>query len=223
MKYGRELIALVVGVDGLSYITDWTDRSTCVLLGDGAGAVVLREVPRGGILATHTRAQGEYGHLLYSDHVLRRQYSKESGDFSHDEMVGRPYLHMNGPKVYAIAIETMVDDVHLVIEKYNSLGEERIALSDIDYVYPHQANLRIIEQVALRLGVDLERVYTDGIVRYGNTSTASIPIGYADMRREGRRADRDRYEIDVSFGAGFASGAILRKVASIPNQVADNS
>jgi len=214
VKYDRELIALVVGVDGLSYITDWTDRSTCVLLGDGAGAVVLREVPRGGILATHTRAQGQYGHLLYSDHVLQNQYSEESGGFTREEKTTHPYLHMDGPKVYAIAIDSMVADVHAVIEKYNALGGERIDLDRIDYVYPHQANLRILEQVAARLGIDLDRVYTAGVVRYGNTSTASIPLGYFDRKSDPRKLDRDRYEIDVSFGAGFASGAILRKVCA---------
>lgn len=231
MLYGRSGLALVVGVDGLSHITDWTDRSTCVLLGDGAGAVVLGEVDAGGILATHTGADGRYGDLLYSDPPLAPQVdvAAEGSDstppdrapagakhFAHEERSPRPYLHMDGPRVYGIAVRTMVREVKAVLARHNRVAEqnggETIGLEDVAYLYPHQANLRIIEMVAKKLGVPLERVYTDGVVEYGNTSTASIPIGYADNRDRGRGAKGDRYEIDVAFGAGFASGAILRHV-----------
>ncbi|MFQ5653165.1 MAG: beta-ketoacyl-ACP synthase 3 [Planctomycetota bacterium] len=211
LRYGRDLTALVLGVDGLSHITDWTDRNTCVLLGDGAGAVVLKEVESGGILAIHTRAQGEYGHLLHSPHVLESQMvSNGTMLFTNKAEGQRSYLKVDGPKVYPIAIDTMVKDARTVIEKYNGTVEDPITLEDIHYVYPHQANLRIIEQVARKLGVPLEKVYTDGIVNYGNTSTASIPIGYSD--NAGRARNEDDLEIDVAFGAGFASGAILRRV-----------
>jgi len=209
--YGRDLVALVVGVDGLSHVTNWTDRNTCVLLGDGAGAVVIKEVESGGILATHTHADGRYGPMLYSDAVLEGQHNGSVKAFTHKQEGVRPYLRMEGRKVFGVASETMARDVHTVIEKYNRLSGEHIGLGDIGYVYPHQANLRIIEQVAKRLQVPLERVYTDGIARYGNTSTASIPLGYWDNRD--RAAEGPRYEIDVAFGSGFASGAILRRTA----------
>lgn len=209
-RYGRDTVALVVGVDGLSHITDWTDRQTCVLLGDGAGAVVLRHVPRGGILATHTHADGRYGDALWSDFVLETQGNGSPGTFTHETRGPRAYLHMDGRKVFSVAIETMVTDVLRVIEKHRESTGERIEIEDIDYLYPHQANLRIVEMVAKRLGVDLEKVYTDGVVRYGNTSTASIPLGYWD-NRERYRSLGDKLEIDVAFGAGFASGAILRR------------
>jgi 3-oxoacyl-[acyl-carrier-protein] synthase III len=207
-RYGKETIALVVGVDGLSHITDWTDRQTCVLLGDGAGAVVLKHVERGGILATHTHADGRYGDVLWSDFVLAGQANGSPRTFTHEATAPRAYLHMDGRKVFAVAVETMVNDVLRVIEKHREGTGERIAIEDIDYLYPHQANLRILEMVAKRLGVGLEKVYTEGVVRYGNTSTASIPLGYWDNR--GTRGE-GRLEVDVAFGAGFASGAILRR------------
>jgi 3-oxoacyl-[acyl-carrier-protein] synthase-3 len=209
-RYGRDTVALVVGVDGLSHITDWTDRQTCVLLGDGAGAVVLRHVERGGILATHTHADGRYGDVLWSDFVVGGQANGSPKTFTHETTGPRAYLHMDGRKVFAVAVETMVDDVHAVLEKHNRATGERLAVEDIDFVYPHQANLRIVEMVAKRLGVPLERVYTEGVQRYGNTSTASIPLGYWD-NRERLRSGGERLEIDVAFGAGFASGAILRR------------
>jgi 3-oxoacyl-[acyl-carrier-protein] synthase III len=104
----------------------------------------------------------------------------------------------------------MVQDVLAVLEKYNRTHAEKIWVDQIGYVFPHQANLRIIEAVAKRLKVPMERVYTDGIVRYGNTSTASIPIGYCQTLRADRR-EGPPFEVDVAFGAGFASGAILRR------------
>jgi 3-oxoacyl-[acyl-carrier-protein] synthase-3 len=209
--YGRDATALVVGVDALSHIADWTDRQTCVLFGDGAGAVVVRRVERGGILATHTHADGRYGDLLYSDPVVGSQLNGSPRDFAHETTGARPFIHMDGRRVYAIAVETMVRDVCRVIEKWNASSGERITAADVDYVYPHQANLRIVEMVAKRLGVPVERVYTGGVVRYGNTSTASIPLGYWDNRDRFREGG-GRLEVDVAFGAGFASGAILRRV-----------
>jgi len=206
--YGRELVSLVVGVDGLSHVTDWTDRQTCVLLGDGAGAVVLKDVDRGGILATHTHAKGQYGDYLWSDFVLESQFNGSPTEFTHESKAPRPYLHMDGRKVFGVAVETMVNDVRAVIEKYNRSAGKSLTVEDIDYIYPHQANLRIIEMVAKRLRVPLDKVYTEGIAQYGNTSTASIPLGYWD-NRENRGVDR--LELDVAFGAGFASGAILRR------------
>jgi 3-oxoacyl-[acyl-carrier-protein] synthase-3 len=209
VRHGRDVVALVVGVDGLSHITNWTDRQTCVLLGDGAGAVVLKAVDHGEILATHTHAAGQYGDVLYSDAVLTPQSNGSAKQFTHEAKGARPYLHMDGRKVYGVAVETMVNDVRTVIDKYNRMAGERLTVNDIDYLYPHQANLRIVEMVARRLKVPLEKVYTEGVVHYGNTSTASIPLGYWDNRE--RRGTGAGLEVDVAFGAGFASGAILRR------------
>jgi 3-oxoacyl-[acyl-carrier-protein] synthase-3 len=211
ISYGRDTTALVVGVDGLSHITDWTDRQTCVLLGDGAGAVVLRQVDRGEILAIHTHADGRHGGLLWSDEILGNQSNGSPKDFTHEERGKRSYLHMDGRRVFVAAVETMVNDIHTVIRKHNEGTGENVTVGDIDYFYPHQANLRILEAVAKRLRVPASRVYTDGIVKYGNTSAASIPLGYYDDLAR-FRAPHERLEIDVAFGAGFASGAILRRV-----------
>ncbi|MCG8460257.1 MAG: beta-ketoacyl-ACP synthase 3 [Holophagales bacterium] len=216
LLYRRDRLALVVGVDGLSHITNWKDRSTCVLLGDGAGAVVLGEVEKGGILATHTHADGRHGDLLYSDPPLEPQVETSSAEkrFAHESRGPRPFLHMDGPRVYGIAVKTMVKDVLSVLAKHNRVSERAVELDDIAYFYPHQANLRILEMVAKKIDVPVERFYTDGVVEYGNTSTASIPIGYVDNRDRGLGATGERYEVDVAFGAGFASGAILRHEAA---------
>ncbi len=211
--YGSDAVALVVGVDALSLITNWRDRGTCVLLGDGAGAVVLGPVERGGILAVHTHADGRYGNALYSDAVLETQWDPDgSVPFSHRQSGVRPYLRMDGRKVYGIAVRTMVEEIHAVLARANARREQPLTVADIDFIWPHQANLRIIEKVAERLDVPLERVYTHGIVEYGNTSTASIPLGYCDPEARGRPPRSGGYEIDVAFGAGFASGAILRQI-----------
>jgi 3-oxoacyl-[acyl-carrier-protein] synthase-3 len=210
LRHGRDLVALVVGVDALSHITDWTDRGTCVVLGDGAGAVVMGPVSEGGIEAIHTHADGRFGDLLYSDPVLECQ-ANGSQAFTHREQGARPYLHMDGPRVFPVAVRTMVRDVRAVIAKYNRTHERKLGLEDIGYVYPHQANMRIIEAVVSKLGLNPDRVYCDGVARYGNTSTASIPIGYCDTRSTRATDPAAPFEIDVAFGAGFASGAILRR------------
>jgi 3-oxoacyl-[acyl-carrier-protein] synthase-3 len=210
MRYGKKSTAVVIGVDGLSHITDWTDRSTCVLLGDGAGAVVMREVESDVILATHTHADGRHGSLLYSDPVIESQLRSESEKtFEHESSTARTHLHMDGPKTFAIAVRTMSRDVEAVIEKYNAQSGASLGIDDVAFLFPHQANLRIIEAVAARLGIPLERVYTDGVKKYGNTSTASIPIGYTETRARGNGAPS--FEVDVAFGSGFASGSLLRR------------
>jgi 3-oxoacyl-[acyl-carrier-protein] synthase-3 len=208
--HGRDAIALVVGVDGLSHLLDWTDRQTCVLLGDGAGAVVMQHVEEGGILATHTHADGKYGDMLWSDSVVESQSNGNPKEFIHERYGRRPYLHMQGRKVFGVAVETMVRDVRTVLAKHNTSTGEDLTPADVDYYYPHQANLRILEMVAKRLEIPPERVYTEGIVKYGNTSAASIPLAYWD-NRDRFDSKGPRVEVDVAFGAGFASGAILRR------------
>jgi 3-oxoacyl-[acyl-carrier-protein] synthase-3 len=212
VRHGRKLRSLVVGVDGLSQITDWTDRSTCVLLGDGAGAAVLGETAdeAGEILAIHTHADGRFGGLIHSDFVLESQLRPAAAPrFTHKKRAPRPYLHMDGPRTFHIAVKTMAEDVQTVLQKYNREGRRPVGVADVDFLFPHQANLRIIEAVAKQLGFPIAKVYTDGVARYGNTSTASIPIGYAEMRD--RPPGNGGFEVDVAFGAGLASGAVLRR------------
>jgi 3-oxoacyl-[acyl-carrier-protein] synthase-3 len=215
LRDDRAGTALVVGVDGLSHVTNWRDRSTCVLLGDGAGAVVMREVDAGGILAVHTCAEGRHGDLLYQDSVLGSQWDPSGKvPFTNEQSGVRPYLHMDGRRVYGVAVRTMVDEARAVLEIFNRNNPNPLTVDDVGFVYPHQANLRIIESVAGKLDIPLDRVYTTGIERFGNTSTASIPIGYVDPEARATPAQPGDYEIDVAFGSGFAAGAILREVGS---------
>ena len=208
-RYGRRTLALVVGVDGLSHITDYTDRNTAVLMGDGAGAVVMGEVAEGGILATHTGADGRHAGLLFTEPPKENGVHGNGHPKVTDRGAGQ-HLRMDGRRVYAAAVKTMVAEVHAVLERHRAATGEVLEPADIAYVYPHQANLRIIEKVAQLLELDDDRVYKAGIVKYGNTSAASIPLAYCDTRE---RAVQSRgYEVDVAFGAGFSSGAILREV-----------
>lgn len=208
LTLGEDNYALAVGVDGLSLVTDWTDRSTCVLFGDGAGAAVLGPVEDGEILATVTRTQGVYADLLYLDAEAKPSLiDPVTMTFASRNGMPQPVLKMEGRKVFAVAVRTMMADIRAVIEKYNRMGGEQLSLADIEYVIPHQANLRIVAAVQEGLGLREDQVYRDGVINYGNTSAASIPIGYVDEwgKRPGALV------VDVAFGAGFASGAILRR------------
>jgi 3-oxoacyl-[acyl-carrier-protein] synthase-3 len=206
---GRDMFALAIGVEGLSLVTDYTDRGTCVLFGDGAGAAVIGPVKSGGILSTITRTQGQYADLLYLDEFLEHTLvDTESMRFAQNETLIRPVLHMEGRKVFQVAVRSMMADIRGVIAKYNLISGENLTLDDIEYVIPHQANHRIVSAVGEGLKLSPEQVYIDGVVNYGNSSASTIPIGYVDQWNKRPGA----LEVDVAFGAGFASGAILRRV-----------
>ncbi len=205
---GKKSYALAIGVDGLSLITDWTDRQTCVLFGDGAGAAVIGPVESGGILATTTRAQGKYGDLLYLTPYIKPSLDDpEKMTFHTRTGTIEPLIYMEGRKVFPVAVRSMMAEIKTVIEKHNRISGESLTLDDIEYVIPHQANHRIVSAVAEGLKLPLEQVYSEGVVKYGNNSAASIPIGYVE--NIGKRPGA--LEVDVAFGAGFASGAILRR------------
>jgi 3-oxoacyl-[acyl-carrier-protein] synthase-3 len=199
IRCGTAQTALVVGVERLSTILNWSDRSTCVLLGDGAGAVVLRKSNNGcGILSTHLKSDGAFGDLLYSedgntvDHELLR------------DVVTRPFhLCMDGNKLFKRAVECL-STIATEALKHNGLSHE-----EIDLVIPHQANMRIIQAAAKSLGISMEKVYVN-VERYGNTSSASIPIALDEANREGRLT-RDAQILLISFGAGLTWGASVLK------------
>ncbi|MEI3604907.1 beta-ketoacyl-ACP synthase III [Pseudogracilibacillus sp. SE30717A] len=172
---------LVVGVDKLSKITDWTDRNTCVLLGDGAGAVVLGEVSEGkGILSFELGADGSGGEELYQ--------SKED------------HLVMNGREVFKFAVRQMPQSCMNVIEKVGLQKE------DVDYLVPHQANIRIMEAARNRLDIPEERM-AKTIQHYGNNSSASIPIALSESLQNGKINDGDVVVL-VGFGGGLTWGAV---------------
>lgn len=204
--------ALAIGVDGMSLVTDYKDRSTCVLFGDAAGAAVIGPVESGGILATFTRTQGKYGRLLHLDKVLYPPL-RDTDEMIVNQLdnIPYPYLRMEGRKVFPVAVRSMMADIHSVVERHNSVNSHKITLSDIEYVIPHQANLRIVESVRKGMNLSPEQVHSNGVVNYGNTSTATIPVAYVEEwdKRPGI------YQVDVTFGAGFASGAILWKTPDL--------
>jgi 3-oxoacyl-[acyl-carrier-protein] synthase-3 len=192
---------LLVGVDVLSRMTDRSDRNTAVLLGDGAGAVVLRrtEDPTRGVLRTSIGADGSGHNLLYAPGGFNREQLPGLGPLTCDY-----YLRMDGPKVFKLAVNRMRQQVEEAVAACGMLVE------DIDMLIAHQANRRLLDAVAERLQLPAEKVYAN-IERYGNTSAASIPMAYDEARREGRIHDND-VVVMVAFGAGLTWGsAVIRE------------
>ena len=195
VKPGRGGAALVIGAETLSRITDWSDRTTCVLFGDGAGAVVLQADDNyGGLLGTVLGADGSGGDLL----ILPAGGSGEPP--SHRTVAERRhYLKMRGREVFRFAVRAMPDAVKDV------LAQSDLCPGDIDLLVPHQANQRILEVAAKALDLAPERVYSN-LDRYGNTSAASIPIALCEAADEGL-IQRDDLVVCVGFGAGLTWGA----------------
>jgi 3-oxoacyl-[acyl-carrier-protein] synthase III len=189
--------ALVVGAERLSCITDQTDRSTAVLLGDGAGATVLvKATGERGILSTHLRSDGTLAELLY----------RPGGGASHppsEELLKDHsyYLKMAGREVFKAAVKAMSDAAHCALEMAGVTGEQ------IDLMVPHQANLRIITATAEHAHIPMEKVFTN-VDRYGNTSAASIPLALVEARQAGR-LQPGTLVLLVTFGAGFCWGAAV--------------
>ncbi|WP_406678276.1 beta-ketoacyl-ACP synthase III [Moorella sp. ACPs] len=189
--------ALVIGVEILSKIINWQDRSTCVLFGDGAGAVVLRAVPPGeGILGLHLGADGGGGSLLTLPAGGSRLPANSSTVEKHLHTI-----HMNGPEVFKFAVRVMGEASLKALEQAGLRKEE------VDFLIPHQANMRIIEAATKRLGLAREKVYVN-LDRYGNMSSASIPVALDEACREGRLKRGDKVVL-VAFGAGLTWGAAV--------------
>lgn len=187
---------LIIGSEKMSAILDYTDRTTCVLFGDGAGAaLVTRGNGNGrGILATHMRTNGRQAHVLWRPAGGAAMPSTDATRSEHME-----YVKQEGREVFKQAIVAMEDSCRRVLEIAG------MTISDIDLVIPHQANIRIIDAVAKRLEVEDERVFVN-IDRYGNTSSASIPIALDEARRQGRVRAGSKL-LMTAFGGGLAWGA----------------
>lgn len=191
IRTGAAKCALVVGADASSKILDWTDRSTCVLFGDGAGAVILEASETPGILSTHLHADGRYEHLLYVD----------GGVFHGFDRPG--YVRMQGSEVFKVAVRTLgriVDE---------TLAANDLDRCDVDWLVPHQANTRIINATAKMLGIPMERVVLT-IEEHGNTSAASVPLAMDVAIRDGRIRRGDTLLLEA-FGGGFTWGSALLK------------
>ncbi len=188
--------ALVVGAETLSKIVDWQDRSTCVLFGDGAGAAVLGLSEEEGIIATYLGSDGGGAHLLELPAGCSRMPA------SLDTINGRlHYIKMNGNEVFKFAVKIMEEASREVIKKSG------IAMDEIDLFIPHQANIRIINSAAKRLGIPEERVFVN-VHKYGNTSSASVPLALDEAYQDGRIKSGDLILL-VGFGAGLTWGSAL--------------
>lgn len=189
--------ALVIGAEVLSRIIDWEDRNTCVLFGDGAGAVVLEgHEGDSGILSTHLHADGSYWELLYQAGFGSRYPANEAGIKER-----LPFLKMQGNEVFKVAVRSLHEVAAEALEA-NGLTSE-----DVDLFIPHQANRRILEATAKRLGLSEEQVYIN-VDRFGNTSGASIPIALDEANRAGRLKQGD-YVLFDAFGGGFTWASAL--------------
>lgn len=199
IETGRYDYVLVIGVETLSKIMDFTDRNTCVLFGDGAGAAVLGPASAGGgILATHMKADGSLGYLLQMPAGGSRQPPTP------ESLAARlHYIKMEGREVFKHAVRAMCEAAESVLNQAGYNG------ADVDLFIPHQANWRIMSAVADRLKIPYEKVFVN-LDKYGNTSAASIPIALSEAVAQGRLKPGDLL-LNVAFGAGFTWAAHLVK------------
>jgi 3-oxoacyl-[acyl-carrier-protein] synthase-3 len=199
IRCGEAEHALVLGAEALSTVINWSDRSTCVLLGDGAGAVVLgRTTADTGIRSVLLRSDGAYGDLLYA---MDQWEPRSSLPMLAGASLKPYYLVMDGRRLFKKAVECLEEITR------SALDRAKVATEELSLVVPHQANLRIINALAERLGLAQDKVYTT-IQKYGNTSSASIPIALDEARKAGCLRPLDKL-LMVTFGAGLTWGASL--------------
>jgi 3-oxoacyl-[acyl-carrier-protein] synthase-3 len=192
---GAARCALVIGAETFSRIIDWTDRDTCVLFGDGAGAVVLEASDAPGIISSHLHADGAYENLLHVPGGVSLGFDVPVAD-------GDPHFtHMKGNEVFKMAVNTLgriVDE---------TLHANSMKKSDIDWLVPHQANIRIINATARKLNMSMDKVVVT-VDQHGNTSAASVPLALDTAVRDGR-IQRDEVLLLEAFGGGFTWGSVL--------------
>ncbi len=194
IKAGGAKKALVVGSEANSRILDYSDRSSCVIFGDGAGAVVVEASEEPGILSTHLNADGQYQDLLYVNNPIKDQ--KQEGE--------QAFMTMHGNDVYKVAVKTLSRVVDETLEANN------MDKSDVDWLIPHQANIRIISSVAKKLNMPMEKVVLT-IENQANTSAASVPLALDQAVRDGR-IKKGEIVLMEAFGGGFVWGSALVKM-----------
>ncbi len=194
IRSGDSKCALVVGAETLSRIVDWTDRTTCVLFGDGAGAVVLKPDDNAGIISTHLRADGRYKDLLTAKTGVSVQ---PPGDALREGY----NVTMSGNEIFKVAVKSLES----IVEE--TLAHNNMDRSEIDWLIPHQANLRIIQATAKRLGMSMEKVILT-LQEYGNTSAASVPMALDVAVRSGQ-VTRGQLLLLEAFGGGLTWGSAL--------------
>ena len=196
IKAGEAKCALVIGAECITKIVDWTDRNTCVLFGDGAGAVIVKPSDEPGILATHLGADGQYKDLLY--------YPVGASKDLHKAGTSEAAITMVGNEVFKVAVKTLGNVATEVLRK---AGVEQ---SEVDWLIPHQANLRIIQATAKRLNLPMEKVIIT-VQDHGNTSAASVPMALDVGRRDGR-VKPGQLVLMEAFGGGFTWGSVLMRM-----------
>ena len=190
IRSGQARNALVVGTEVLSRLLNWEDRTTCVLFGDGAGAVVLQRSETPGILSAKLHADGSYRGMLSAE-----------GSIRNGAIVGDPYMKMDGKAVFKFAVKVLSEVVEEV------LADNKMQGADIDWLVPHQANIRIMEATAKKLGMSMDKVVVT-VAHHGNTSAASIPLALDVAVRDGRIKPGQHVLLEA-VGGGFTWGAIL--------------
>ena len=193
IKLGEAKRALVVGAETLSRMIDWTDRTTCVLFGDGAGAVVLEAADEAGIVSTHLHADGQYKDLLYHPWGISQGVQAL--------VPGYDAVRMKGNETFKVAVKTL----GAIVDE--TLAANKLEKTDIDWLIPHQANIRIIEGTAKKLGMSMDRVIVT-VAEHGNTSAASVPMALDVAVRDGR-IKRGELLLLEAFGGGFTWGSAL--------------
>lgn len=193
IQAGRATTALVIGAEVFSGILDWSDRSTCVLFGDGAGAVVLQASDEPGIVGAQLQADGSQMGVLHA-----------AGNVSHGKVVGDPFLRMDGQAVFKLAVN------HLAASAQQVCDQAGVALSDVDWMVPHQANVRIINFLGRKLGFPESRVVVT-VDQHANTSAASVPLALDVARRDGRIKTGDLVLLQ-GVGGGFTWGSVLARM-----------
>ena len=196
VRTGASRCALVIGAETFSRIIDWSDRRTCVLFGDGAGAVILKAGEQPGVLSTHLHSDGKYKDLLCVPVGVSRNFSKVQA--------GTAFTTMEGGEVFRWAVTTMSDIVG------ETLAANDMDKADLDWLIPHQANIRIINAVGLRTKIPIEKVVVT-VDWHGNTSAASVPLALDQAVRDGRVKPGHHILLE-GFGGGFTWGSALIKM-----------
>jgi 3-oxoacyl-[acyl-carrier-protein] synthase-3 len=196
IKAGEAGRVLVIGAECVTKLVDWSDRNTCVLFGDGAGAVILEPSAEPGILASHLGADGQYKDLLYYPVGASKNLEKAGTD-----EVG---IMMTGKEVFKVAVSTLGDVAERVLEKAG------VSQDELDWLVPHQANIRIIQATAKRLGLPMDKVIVT-VQDHGNTSAASVPLALDVGIRDGRIKPGQLILMEA-FGGGFTWGSVLMRL-----------
>ena len=196
IKAGEATCALIIGAECITKLVDWSDRNTCVLFGDGAGAVIVKPSEEPGIIATHLGADGQYKELLYYPVGASNQLAKAGTD--------EAAIMMTGNEVFKVAVKTLGNVAAEILDKAG------IDQDELDWLIPHQANIRIIQATAKRLDLPMEKVIVT-VQHHGNTSAASVPMALDVGIRYGR-VKKGQLVLMEAFGGGFTWGSVLMRL-----------